>query len=156
MGFDAGQDCGAGHDDPGEVTLLARRIVRAMEDYHLLRVRLLRDHLFGRDLGMSEARMAVVRLVVLEWCDGRELPASACVVRLRRYASPAKLRDEIRLLSETGVVAVERLRDGSRQSLLRPTARLVRYLNERMPEVRDFVVGVARDCLALSSQDPAK
>jgi len=124
------------------VSRLALYFIVSLEEYYHFRAQLLRQGLFGRDLGLSEARMAVIRHCVIDYSGGRCLPVAECVARLRAYASENKLRDEIRLLREHGIIEV--VQQG-RRALIRPSRKLVDYLNANMPKLRDFVAKVIAD-----------
>lgn len=118
---------------------LALHMIASLEEFAALRAKLLRERLFGRELGFCEVRMALVRMAVTCRAEGRPLMLSRAVRVLRAMGSPTKVRNEARLMQDVGVFLLVPATDGTRETLVLPSPKLVRYLNESMPDLLAFV-----------------
>lgn len=118
---------------------LALHMIAALEEFSALRAKLLRERLFGRELGFCEVRMALVRLAVTCRAEGRPLTLSRAVRMLRALGSDKKIRTEARLMQDVGVFLLVPATDGTRETLVLPSPRLVSYLNESMPDLLAFI-----------------
>jgi hypothetical protein len=123
---------------------LALYMIRALEAFTLLRAKLLREGLFGRELGTCEVRMALLRMAVLDMAEGRPLTLSRAVRLLRPLGSEKKVRTEAKLMQDIDVFRLEPALDGSRETIVLPTPKLVRYYNNCMPEMLAFVHSVCK------------